>query len=110
MRSGEFRNISKRSKKAEQMLGVKDLSGTNAERRIKEVLAMDQRATQTYSLKDSTKRNNANAHRYTEEQLSWISEKNRARIDSSEQLVSSSCHIGSSSGLMGRRITGLPSW
>ena len=56
------------------LLGVRDLSGTNAERRIKEVLAMDQRATQTYSLKDSTKRNNGNAHRYTPEQLAWVGE------------------------------------
>lgn len=47
------------------MLGVKDLTGTNAERRIKEVIAMDASATQTYALKDSTKKNNANAHRYT---------------------------------------------
>lgn len=54
------------------LLGTKDLTGTNAERRIEEVLAMGQKATQTYSLKDSTKKNNANAHRYTEAQLGWI--------------------------------------
>ena len=56
------------------MLGTSDLTGTNAERRIKEVLAMGSGATQTYSLKDSTKKNNANAHRYTEEQLAWVRE------------------------------------
>ena len=36
------------------LLGEMDLSGTNAERRIKEVLAMGSKATQTYSLKDTT--------------------------------------------------------
>ena len=56
------------------MLGTKDLSGTNAERRIEEVLAMDQSATLTYSLKESTKKNNANVHRYTPAQLAWIRE------------------------------------
>lgn len=54
------------------LLGQKDLSGTNAERRIEEVLAMGSAATQTYSLKDSTRRNNANVHRYTEAQLGWV--------------------------------------
>ena len=49
------------------LLGIRDLTGTNAERRIREVLAMDAKATQTYNLKASTKRNNANAHRYTAE-------------------------------------------
>jgi len=56
------------------MLGKHDLTGTNAERRIKEVLSMGTQATQTYSLKDSTKKNNANVHRYTVEQLAWIRE------------------------------------
>ena len=56
------------------MLGTRDLAGTNAERRIKEVLAMGTSATQTYSLKDSTKKNNANVHRYTEDQLAWVRE------------------------------------
>ena len=48
------------------LLGKRDLTGTNAERRIKEVIAMGAKATQTYTLKDSTKKNNANVHRYTE--------------------------------------------
>ena len=47
------------------LLGVKDLTGTNAERRIQEVLAMGTKATETYTLKESTRRLNANAHRYT---------------------------------------------
>ena len=57
------------------LLGKRDLTGTNAERRIKEVLAMGTKATETYSLKESTKRNNANVGRYTPEQLVWISNK-----------------------------------
>ena len=56
------------------LLGKRDLSGTNAERRIKEVLAMGSGATQVYSLKESTKRLNANVHRYTDDQLAFISE------------------------------------
>ena len=47
------------------LLGKRDLAGTNAERRIKEVIAKGAKATQTYSLKESTKKNNANADRYT---------------------------------------------
>ena len=34
---------------------LKDLEGTNAERRIKEVIAKGQKATQTYELKDSSR-------------------------------------------------------
>ena len=56
------------------LLGKRDLTGTNAERRIKEVLAMGSGATQVYNLKESTKKNNANVHRYTEEQLSFVSD------------------------------------
>lgn len=54
------------------LLGIRDLTGTNAERRIREVLAMDKASTQTYTLKESTRRNNANAHRYTGDQLAWV--------------------------------------
>ena len=56
------------------MLGKNDLTGTNAERRIKEVLAMGHSATKTYSLKESTKKTNANEHRYTPELLAWVGE------------------------------------
>ena len=49
------------------MLGTRDLEGTNAERRIREVIGFGSQATQTYSLKDTTKRCNGNAHKYTEE-------------------------------------------
>jgi hypothetical protein len=57
------------------MLGVKDLTGTNAERRIKEVIAKGSSATLTYTLKDSTKQYNSNAKIYTPEQHAWIKEK-----------------------------------
>ena len=33
---------------------------------------MGEQATQTYSLKDTTRRLNANIHRYTQDQLTWI--------------------------------------
>ena len=56
------------------LLGKRDLQGTNAERRIKEVLAMGSGATQVYNLKESTRRNNANVHRYTDDQLAFITE------------------------------------
>ena len=54
------------------MLGTRDLEGTNAERRIKEVIGFGKNATQTYSLKDTTRRCNSNAHKYTEEQRAWV--------------------------------------
>ena len=49
------------------LLGVKDLTGTNAERRIFEVLSMGKSATRVYDLKQSTLRFNSNVHRYTQE-------------------------------------------
>ena len=44
----ELRNIMK------FLLDLPDLEGTNAERRIQEVIAMGHKATKTYSLKDTT--------------------------------------------------------
>ena len=55
------------------LLGEKDLAGTNAERRIQEVLAMGSGATQTYSLKETTRVGGSNAFRYTPEQKKWLS-------------------------------------
>ena len=54
------------------ILNVNDLSGTNAERRVKEVIAKGASATVTYTLKDTTRRYNGNAGIYTEEQRQWI--------------------------------------
>ena len=56
------------------ILGVTDLKDTNAERRVKEVIAMGAQATVTYALKDTTRKYNGNKHRYTEEQNAWIKE------------------------------------
>jgi len=50
------------------MLGEKNLAGTNAERRIKEVIEGGQKATQTYDLKATTLRFNSQGKRYTAEQ------------------------------------------
>ena len=54
------------------ILGVNDIAGTNAERRIKEVIAQGAEATVTYTLKDTTRKYNGNAGIYTEEQKVWI--------------------------------------
>ena len=56
-------------------LGEVDLSGTNAERRVKEVIAKGAQATVTYQLKDTTRKYNSNARLYTEEQQEWIKEE-----------------------------------
>jgi len=48
------------------MTGLKDLDGTNAERRVKEVMAKGHAAAQTYALKETTKRVNSQAIHYTQ--------------------------------------------
>ena len=48
------------------LIGKRDLSGTNAERRVKEVIAKGANATVTYDLKASTRKFNTNVHRFTE--------------------------------------------
>ena len=57
------------------LIGEKDLEGTNAERRVKEVVGMGRAATTVYPLKDTTYRLNSNAKRYTEEQKAFIAEE-----------------------------------
>lgn len=58
------------------MLGVNDISGTNAERRVNEVIAMGHKATQsTYKIKNTTLKLNAQGKRYNEKQQDLI--KNR---------------------------------
>lgn len=49
------------------ILGTTDLAGTNAERRVQEVLAQGAGATVTYTLKDTTRKYNGNAGIYSEE-------------------------------------------
>ena len=56
------------------LLGKKDITGTNAERRVKEVIAKGKSATKVYTIKDSTLKFNPNAHRYTEKQKAHIAE------------------------------------
>lgn len=57
------------------LLGERSLEGTNAERRVAEVLQLGTKATQTYNLKESTRKLDANRHRYTEAQTEWIREE-----------------------------------
>lgn len=47
------------------LLGERDLTGTNAERRIAEVIAKGAKASETYELKDTTRKFNQNAGIYT---------------------------------------------
>ena len=54
-------------------LGMKDITGTNAERRIKEVIQLGHKATQsTYKLKTTTFKFNAQAKRYTDAQVEKV--------------------------------------
>lgn len=58
------------------LLGVDDLTGTNAERRIKDVISMGHKATQgTYQLKASTLKFNAQSKRYNEAQVNYVKEQ-----------------------------------
>ena len=57
------------------LLGIKHIEGTNAERRIKEVIAKGAAATRTYDLKESTLKFDANKVRYTESQIEMIKER-----------------------------------
>jgi hypothetical protein len=49
------------------MLDLNDLTGTNMERRIKQIEEMGSNATQTYQLKSTTGRFNASKDKYTAE-------------------------------------------
>jgi len=51
--------------------GMNDLTGTNAERRIKEVMSKGAKATQTYALKDTSKKYNASRQYYTDAQVEF---------------------------------------
>lgn len=57
------------------MLDLEDISDTNLERRINEIKAMGDKATQTYQLKDNTKQFNKSVSKYTDEQISYIKQK-----------------------------------
>ena len=47
------------------LLGVRDLTGTNTERRIDQVLAMGRKATISYNLKPTTGQLNTHEDKYT---------------------------------------------
>jgi len=57
------------------LVGQNDLSGTNAERRVQEVIAKGASATRTYDLKEGTKKFNSNGRRYNDEQKAYITEE-----------------------------------
>lgn len=48
-----------------------DITGTNGERRVQEVLAKGQAATQTYELKDTSKKFNNSMQYYTDAQIEF---------------------------------------
>ena len=54
------------------LLEMEDLSGTNVERRIDEVLSKGTSAAQTYKLKSTTGQFNVHAAKYTDEQKQFI--------------------------------------
>lgn len=54
------------------LLELDSLEGTNAQRRIDEVLGMGQRAAQTYKFKATTGQLNTNTKRYSKEQADFI--------------------------------------
>ena len=56
------------------LIGVNDVTGTNAERRVKEVINLDKASTQTYTLKDTTLKFNAQSKRYNKEQWAFVQE------------------------------------
>ena len=57
------------------LCNTKDIKGTNAERRIQEVIAKGKDATVTYQLKVSTRVLNPNVKKYNLEQLEFIKEE-----------------------------------
>ena len=57
------------------LLNEKDIRGSNAERRVKDVLAMGRSATVTYALKDTTTKFDGNKSKYSESQIAWIKEE-----------------------------------
>lgn len=58
------------------LLDVDDLSGTNCERRINEVIGMGKEASQSYKLKATTGKFNVCKDKYTKEMIEYIKETN----------------------------------
>ena len=57
------------------LLGQRDLTGTNAERRVKEVIAKGASATIVYDLKEGTSKFNSNGKRYNKTQKAYVGEE-----------------------------------
>ena len=57
------------------LLGTKDLKDTNAERRVKEVIAKGSKATRVYNLKEGTSQFNSNGKRYNEAQIEYVKQE-----------------------------------
>lgn len=53
-----------------------DLKGTNAERRLDQIMALGADAAKTYVTKKTTGKFNAHASKYTQAQIEYIKEKN----------------------------------
>ena len=58
------------------LLDLDDLKGTNAERRLDQIMAMGADAAKTYQTKKTTGKFNAHRDKYTDEQIEFIKEKN----------------------------------
>jgi hypothetical protein len=56
------------------LLGMEDISGTNAERRINEVCDLPAEATQPYAIKKTTGVKNAHKDKYTADQMEYLKE------------------------------------
>lgn len=57
------------------LLEIDNIEGTNAQRRIDEVVKAGRSATQTYKFKETTGQLNASAKRYTQEQQKFIKDE-----------------------------------
>ena len=62
------------------LLQMETLEGTNAQRRVDQVIAQGQSATKVYNLKDTTRTFNANRKFYTDEQVSYITDQLKEMI------------------------------
>lgn len=59
------------------LLGLDDLTGTNAERRIRQVCDMPKESVQPYQLKKTTGKKDAHVDKYTKEQIEVIKSHNK---------------------------------
>lgn len=62
------------------LLDLDDLKGTNAERRLDQIMAMGSKAASTYATKTTTGKFNAHASKYTQAQIDLIMETNAEHL------------------------------